>query len=58
MALFEERDVVQAVRAVEGDRLQQPGEHTRAQHRLLGAERIRGAHQAIDGRAGSLEAGG
>ncbi len=41
MALFEERDVVQAVRAVERDRLQEPGEHTRAQHRLLGAERIR-----------------
>ena len=58
VALLEERDVVQAVRTVERDRLQQPGEHTRAQHRLLGAERIRGAHEAIDGRAGPFEAGG
>ena len=58
MALFEERDVVETVRAVERDRLQQPGEHTGAQHRLLGAERIRGAHEAIDRRAGPLEACG
>ena len=58
VTLFEEGDVVQAVRAVEGHRLQEPGEHPRAQHRLLGAERIRGAHEAIDGRAGPLERGG
>ena len=58
VALFEEGDVVQSVRAVERDRLQQPREHARAQHRLLGAERIRGTHQPIDGRAGPLEAGG
>jgi hypothetical protein len=58
VALFEERDVVEPVGAVECDRLQQSRQHTGAQHRLLGAERIRGAHEAIDRRAGPLEACG